>query len=231
MWRIYNSTTRNESHGEEGRIRVVVQRMGHVNASQNVIDEARTHFSKYQGAHDLECGAHVNIKNIDIEDMRPRDVLSRVRAENSDPTAFKYDVFISYHALDRDVAEYIADSLRAKGHDVFLADEALLPGDTWPEMIRDGLLRSREFCLVWGRKTPKREWVNTEWGVAWALDRHIVSVLIDGMSANTLPDRLRNKQAIRLVTRADENERRLKKYADSVLSRRRGYLKGSIGVE
>jgi hypothetical protein len=112
-------------------------------------------------------------------------------------TEFEYDVFVSFTTADRAVGDRIHDLLSERGVRVFYSPKDLQSGDHWAEIIRVALLKSSEVCLVVSLASLGREWVLTEWGAAWALDRRITPILVD-CKIGDLPQRLQAKQCVRL---------------------------------
>ena len=68
-------------------------------------------------------------------------------------------------------------------------------GDDWAEQIRTALHTSRELCVLVSHSSCNSEWVTTEWGAAWVLQKHLTPVLL-GISVEMLPQRLRRRQAV-----------------------------------
>ncbi|HSS76033.1 MAG TPA: toll/interleukin-1 receptor domain-containing protein, partial [Thermoanaerobaculia bacterium] len=63
------------------------------------------------------------------------------------PDDFKYDVFLSHSAKDKAVVRPIAERLRTDGLRVWLDDWEILPGDSIPAKIEEGLEHSRVLVL------------------------------------------------------------------------------------
>ncbi len=57
-------------------------------------------------------------------------------------------------------------------------DEEVEPGAVWAEEIRRALVSSREMALLASPTSLVSEWVQTEWGVAWAMQRAITPILL-----------------------------------------------------
>lgn len=109
--------------------------------------------------------------------------------------ASSYDVFLSYASEDREEAEGLYKAIVAAGGRVFQAEKCLSPGDNFAEKIRQALNGSRELWLIISPESIKSEWVISEWGAAWALDKKIVPILYR-CAPESLPDRLRQLQCI-----------------------------------
>jgi hypothetical protein len=108
---------------------------------------------------------------------------------------YKYDVFISYSSLDQEQATEIYDAIKRVDKNAFLSAKHLLPGQDFAEEIRKQLVASRELWLIVSPNSLKSEWVLTEWGAAWALNRKIIPILYR-CKPDDLPERLRRLQSI-----------------------------------
>lgn len=103
---------------------------------------------------------------------------------------YEYDVFLSYANPDRDEARTLHGRLAEAGLRTFMAEKTLRPGDAFADEIRKALRGSRELWLLVSPSSSKSEWVTTEWGAAWALEKTILPILLR-CSHDALPDRLR----------------------------------------
>ena len=80
-------------------------------------------------------------------------------------------------------------ALERRGLNCFMSGKDLQAGDDWAERIRAALLASRELCLILSQASKDREWVLTEWGGAWLIQRRITPVLVD-CEIHDIPERL-----------------------------------------
>ena len=106
-----------------------------------------------------------------------------------------YDLFISFSSANKQEANQVADQVKELGLRCFLSEKQLEYGDIWDEEIRRALLSSREICVLATKAAVRSEWVTTEWGAAWVLEKRITPVLVD-LQPSELPDRLRRSQAV-----------------------------------
>ena len=113
------------------------------------------------------------------EDLRRR----RREAEHS------YDVFISYSSTDSNEASQLYEAITSAGGKAFLAGKSLKPGEDFADEIRQVLVASRELWLLVSPTSLKSDWVLSEWGAAWALEKKIVPIL-HRCAPEQLPDRL-----------------------------------------
>lgn len=81
------------------------------------------------------------------------------------------------------------------GLTVFQDEKDVEPGAVWAEEIRRALINSREMALLASPTSLVSEWVQTEWGAAWAMNRTITPIL-SMLAPHQLPDRLRQRQAV-----------------------------------
>jgi hypothetical protein len=102
----------------------------------------------------------------------------------------QYDVFLSYSSANSSEAGIVSDAITDSGKRVFLAEKSIKPGLDFEEEIRKALKGSREVWLLVSPSSLKSEWVTTEWGAAWALEKKIVPILFR-CDVGDLPDRLK----------------------------------------
>lgn len=96
-----------------------------------------------------------------------------------------------------------------------MSEKGLTSGDVWDEKIRQALLTSREMAVLVTPISLKSEWVTTEWGIAWALEKRITPVLLR-CDIDALPARLKRYEV------RDLHEMHL--YIDEICSRKGGTL-------
>jgi len=118
-------------------------------------------------------------------------VLWAGKRTNASP--WMYDLFLSFSSKDNQDANQIAEQAEELGLRCFLSEKQLEGGDIWDEEIRRGLLSSREMCVLMTERALGSEWVTTEWGIAWALEKRITPVLLH-LQRGKLPDRLQRYQ-------------------------------------
>jgi TIR domain len=108
---------------------------------------------------------------------------------------YSTDVFISYASADSSEANQIYDAIVGRDKKAFLAGKSLKPGEDFADEIRQALISSRELWLLVSPASLKSDWVLSEWGAAWALDKKITPIL-HRCSPENLPDRIRRLQCI-----------------------------------
>lgn len=116
-------------------------------------------------------------------------------AKETNERAFEYDLFLSFSSTNRDEAREIEQRAEAMGVRVFLDEKTIEPGVIWEEVIRQGLLNSRELAVLATPQSLESEWVKTEWGAAWVLGRTITPIILR-LDPRDLPDRLKQRQWI-----------------------------------
>ena len=122
--------------------------------------------------------------------QREENVRDHIRRQKQ-----SYDVFLSYSAKDSELARKIYDEILGAGGKVFLAEKSIEPGAEFAEEIRIALRESSELWLLVSPNSVKSEWVISEWGAAWILDKRIIPILFR-CTPESLPDRLRRLQCI-----------------------------------
>jgi len=108
---------------------------------------------------------------------------------------FQFDLFLSYSTKDRDQAAVIVAASEALGLMIFQDRKDIDYGEVWAEEIRLALMNSREIALLASPSAMASEWVQTEWGAAWAMQRTITPILLM-MPPDKLPPRLQQRQAV-----------------------------------
>jgi len=116
-------------------------------------------------------------------------------SETSGVKEYNHDIFISYSSLDENEAGVLYQALVDIGKRAFLSAKSLNPGENFAEEIRSHLIRSRELWLLVSPNSLKSEWVLTEWGAAWVLQKKIVPIL-HRCGPEDLPLRLRGIHSI-----------------------------------
>lgn len=128
------------------------------------------------------------IKKVHLEEQ-VRDQLKRQK--------WSFDVFLSYSESDKETAALIYGKVLAAGGRLYMAPKEISPGEDFATSIRNALVHSRELWLLVSPNSIKSEWVISEWGAAWALEKKIVPILFR-CDYNALPDRLRSIQSVDL---------------------------------
>lgn len=107
------------------------------------------------------------------------------------------NVFLSFSSQDRAEAERVREVIIAAGGTAFMSSKDLSPGDYFAEKIRAALHDAQEVWLLLSPSSLKSEWVMTEWGAAWVLQKRIIPILYR-CSLEMLPTRLSTLQCIDL---------------------------------
>lgn len=107
----------------------------------------------------------------------------------------QYDVFLSYSTNNSREARSVSDAITFAGKTVFLAEKNIQPGHYFEDEIRKALKGSREVWLLVSPQSMQSEWVTTEWGAAWALEKKIIPILLR-CDVSSLPDRLKRIQHV-----------------------------------
>lgn len=107
----------------------------------------------------------------------------------------EYDVFLSYSSLNESEAMELIDQLKNQDISFFFAKKSLSGGDDFSNVIKDSLINSREIWILITPDSLNSEWVITEWGAAWALNKRIVPILLR-CSPSQLPERLKRLHSV-----------------------------------
>jgi len=95
------------------------------------------------------------------------------------PDTLEFDVFISYSSLDKSIADEIYKLLEENGIKPFLAPKDIPSASHGPESIKNALRRSGEILFLMFPNSLKSEWVITEWGATWVLDKPATPMLVE----------------------------------------------------
>lgn len=131
---------------------------------------------------------------------RELEILQKVKIEDAIRAHRKeslnnYDVFLSYASVDRQEAITLYNAILEAGGKAFVAEKDIHPGDDFADKIRIALCNSKELWLLVSPQSIKSDWVISEWGAAWALEKKIIPIL-HRCAYDSLPDRLRKLQCI-----------------------------------
>lgn len=103
-----------------------------------------------------------------------------------------YDVFLSYHAPDREAATSIRARLQEAGLRSWFDQDEILPGQQWMERVEAGLARSRAIVVIIGPRGLGR-WQRHETSVSIRLAAGtmgtipVIPVLLPGADRHSLP--------------------------------------------
>ena len=82
-------------------------------------------------------------------------------------------IFISHAQEDAELAQRLADALKAAGRPVWIAPESILPGEQWVEAIGRGLDISGIFVILITPQAVQSTWVRYEMNLAINLERRL----------------------------------------------------------
>lgn len=111
-----------------------------------------------------------------------------------DRGALVSDIFVSYANADRPRVKPLVDALLREGWSVWW-DRAMLPGETWDQVIEVELAAARCVIVLWSRTSVHSDWVRTE--AEAAKERGVlVPALLDDVN---IPLAFKRLQAANLV--------------------------------
>ena len=122
------------------------------------------------------------------------NTVRRVTKETNE-RQYQFDLFLSFSSQNRDQARAIVQAAETVELTIFQDEKNIPPGAIWAEEIRQALMNSREMALLASPTSLVSEWVQTEWGAAWVLQRTITPILLM-VAPDQLPERLRQRQAV-----------------------------------
>lgn len=121
-----------------------------------------------------------------------------------------YDVFVSFSSRDLEEAKTLAGQIEAAGGRTFLSAKDIPAGEDFANRIREALTASHEVWILVTPNSLKSEWVISEWGAAWALQKPLVPILL-GCVAEQLPERLRKLQGVKFHLASELAAQRFRK--------------------
>lgn len=140
------------------------------NSLSQLVDYLRDRIESHHGA--IEYTRHVqrqlltSLAGVEaLLQMLPVES-SRQDIAKPTPTRKPRQIFLSHAMTDSDFAHRLADDLRAKGWQVWIAPESIHPGEKWVEAINRGLEESGVFVVALTPNAVASRWVNTETSAA-----------------------------------------------------------------
>jgi TIR domain len=100
------------------------------------------------------------------------------------------DVFISYSQKSAEPAKALADTLKAKGIDIWW-DVRLVAGERFDDVIRDQLLGADAVIVIWTADSVQSTYVRMEAGIAWAFDK-LIPVRVAELQPASIPGPFRD---------------------------------------
>lgn len=95
-------------------------------------------------------------------------------------------IYISYSSKDPEIANFIADSMKASGHIVFF-DEQLQPGDNYNEKLMNALAESDVLIVIITENSIKSTYVNSEIGAARIISKNKPFLILPVISGGINP--------------------------------------------
>ncbi len=95
------------------------------------------------------------------------------------------DIFISYARPDREIARHLAETLTARGYQVWW-DYELLGGEEFRDAILDELHAAKAVIVIWSANSAKSAFVRDEASRAQS-QKKLVATCADGFDTSTLP--------------------------------------------
>lgn len=96
-----------------------------------------------------------------------------------------FEAFISYSTRDLSRARGVRDLLQRPGCTAFLAEYSIEPGRELDSTIVNAIKRCDVFLLLWSHHAKRSEWVPQEIGIAKALEKPIVPIVLHASATPT----------------------------------------------
>jgi hypothetical protein len=95
------------------------------------------------------------------------------------------DVFISYSRKDPEPTKALAADLEARGYTTWW-DTSLLPGERFPDKIRQELEAAKVVIVIWSENSVKSTWVQAEAHFAQS-ENKLITVCVPGFDVRKVP--------------------------------------------
>jgi len=122
------------------------------------------------------------------------------------PGAYYYDAFLNHASGDKEAVQEIAERFRNRGLRVWLDSDLIIPGDSVPSKIAEGLELSRSMVVFLSEDAERSDWVRLERSVHLfdqpvSGKRKIIPVLLEQVAVPTLLRHLQHVDASNGMTR------------------------------
>lgn len=98
---------------------------------------------------------------------------------------FKVKVFLSYSVVDKNIAEKLAQQLQYYPFiDIFMAPNDIRPGTLWVDELKFNLKNSDVLLALLTNNYHGSDWTEQEIGLAWAFEKRILALSLDGNMGN-----------------------------------------------
>jgi hypothetical protein len=98
----------------------------------------------------------------------------------------EYDAFISFAGKDHGAAHDLYERVRSAGMAAFFSRESIVPGEIFPERIRNAIGNSREMVVLLTPNSVENAWVRLEYSTAFLSGMRVCGVL-DGVERDQVP--------------------------------------------
>jgi hypothetical protein len=115
------------------------------------------------------------------------------------------DIFLSYAAVDANIASEISDLLhkKRKNLNVFMANQTLQSGELWNPKILESLRSAKVVVPLLTRSAISSPWVMAEAGACWALGRPICAGF-DGIARREIPSFIKDYHIMPIATQEEK---------------------------
>jgi hypothetical protein len=91
----------------------------------------------------------------------------------------RYDVFLSYSHMDKELVRPLLDELRRLGYRTFFDMQSVDPGERWKRRLERAIRASRTLVLCWSEAARGSDYVTFEYSRAEALRKPVFPWLLD----------------------------------------------------
>jgi len=180
IWKLYNHTTFSTDKDESGRAVFILENQTSGRKSkEELIKEAKDIAILINDSAMPRALNQIKRDPANIIPITDSMVRKNFKTYETEKNEFQYDVFLSYSSKDESDALLIRKKFDEEGIKSFFASDDLKVGDIWPNKIRNALINSMEFCILYTQNSANSSWVKKESIAAWVLIKKIVPILKD----------------------------------------------------
>lgn len=221
IWKYWNQLYECRKSYGSGKLSFFLEDMNDVDYSLDVISSRlKSHFDNLNDSKSKPKELEKIFFKAKVEPVFPELVKSYFNKSIQKLNKPKYDVFISYSSKDYKAAQKVGKIFEKHGCSYFIAQDKMKTGDIFSDKIREALINSREFCLIYSPSSRQSAWVTSEWGSAWTLKKKITPVLLKLTEDDILDKHQRLKEFQYIEFFEDD----INQYAKEVFRRRFEYL-------
>lgn len=221
IWQSFNYTIDSSLNYDKGHLVFLLENNSHFGkkkqdgrSKNSYLEEAGVDFQKITKEPEFDNITFDHLTIVPLPDPLAIKSTFEVTKEERDRKQYKYDLFISYSHHDESfVKNILAEVLGNYGLELHLDKDVFKFGDDIDTTLLSNILNSREMCVVVSKDSINSEWVTTEWGAAWVLNKTLVPIVLK--KDFDIPERLKRLSSV--IVDGDSTIE-IEKYAQQLLA-------------